>query len=425
MSKEQQWNTHLLAHQLSNGLQVVGEYTPDAVSVSLGFFVRTGSRDEPDEASSGISHFLEHMVFKGTRTLGWQQLKQEFTRIGAKKNGYTGLEWTYYYLHMLPEYLEQAVGLLSDMMTPRLDRNDFEQEKGVILNEIARDRDNPSVYARRKMLHAHFGTHPLGNPILGTPERIRVMSLEQMRNYWQRCYVANNLICSIVGNFDWQTFIAWLETCCGTWPIAPVGRILTPYEPAQSQQVVFTRPQLKQQTLLLSMPMVATNDPDYHVAQLAASILGHSEGSRLFWTLHHTGLAQSATSWLWTFQETGMLILQVLTSPEKAAHVLTVMRTELVNLLENGITEEELTRAKNKRVSAMVFSSESVYNRMYWIATDWMFLGRVSSIEEDIARVEQVTCADVIRVLQRFPLLDKQVLTAFGPLDEKTLLGSK
>ncbi len=425
MRKQLQCDLQLLTHQLLNGLQMVGQYMPDAVSVSLGFFVRTGSRDESDEASSGISHFLEHMVFKGTRTLGWQQLKQAFTRIGAEKNGYTNLEWTYYYLRIQPEYLERAVKLLSDMMTPRLDSSDFEQEKGVILNEIARDEDKPSLYARRRMLRVHFGTHPLGNPILGSSESIQAMSLQRMREYWQRRYVANNLVFSVVGNFDWHSLITQIEAYCGTWPSGPVGRMVTLYEPAQAAQVVYVRPHLKQQTLLLSLPMIATDDPDYHTAHLAASILGHAQGSRFYWNLYHKGLAQSANSRLWTFQGTGMLILEALTTPDNAPQVLTLMRTELAHLLAHGITEEELSRAKNKRTSAMVFSCESPSNRMYWLATDWMFLGRVSRVEEDIALVEQVTSEDVMRVLHRFPLLDKQVLTALGPLDEEALSASE
>lgn len=181
----QQTNTssRLFTHCLSNGLQVVGELMPDAPSVSVGIFVRTGARDEPDARVSGISHFLEHMVFKGTQRLNWQQLKQEFTRIGAEKNGYTNVEWTYYYLRVQPEYLAQAVLLLSEMMTPRLDSEDFEQEKGVILNEIARAEDQPGTYAGRLMRHAYFGEHPLGNSVLGTPDSIRAMSVEQMRDY--------------------------------------------------------------------------------------------------------------------------------------------------------------------------------------------------------------------------------------------------
>jgi predicted Zn-dependent peptidase len=183
--------------------------------------------------------------------------------------------------------------------------------------------------------------------------------------------------------------------------------MVTPYEPAQAAQVVFVRPHLKQQTLLLSLPMIATDDPDYHAAHLAASILGHVQGSRFYWNLYHKGLAQSANSRLWTFQGTGMLILEALTTPDNAPQVLTLMRTELANLLAHGIIEEELFRAKNKRTSAMVFSCESPSNRMYWLATDWMFLGRLSQVEEDIAQIEQVTSEGVMRVLHRFPLLDK------------------
>jgi predicted Zn-dependent peptidase len=130
-------------HRLSNGLQIVGQSMPDFESVALAYYVRTGARDEEGAHAAGISHFLEHMIFKGTKTLGWQALKQEFTRMGAQKNGLTSSEYTVYYLRVLNEYLDRALKLLSDMMVPRLDEHDFETEKEVIVNEIARSEDQP------------------------------------------------------------------------------------------------------------------------------------------------------------------------------------------------------------------------------------------------------------------------------------------
>ena len=165
-------------YQLSNGLQIVGQSMPDFESVALCFYVHTGARDEEDIHVSGIFHFLEHMIFKGTETLDWQQLKQEFTKIGAEKNGFTSVESIVYYLRVLGEYLDRALKLLSDMMVPRLDEHDFETEKEVIINEIARSEDLPRGFAYRRMMHAYFCKHPLGNYVLGSRESIRSMQLE-------------------------------------------------------------------------------------------------------------------------------------------------------------------------------------------------------------------------------------------------------
>src|SRR5689334_3206940 len=194
-------------HTLSNGLQIVGQPMPDFESVATSFYVRTGSRDEPDLSIAGVSHFLEHMVFKGTKTLDWQDITLEFNKIGAEINAFTSHESTVFYARVLGEYLERAVELLSDMMYPRLVESDFETEKEVIINEIARSEDQPYNLAFRRMMQTYFGTHPLGHDVLGSRESIRSMRIEQMRDYWQRRYAANNLVLSVAGNFDWNFIV--------------------------------------------------------------------------------------------------------------------------------------------------------------------------------------------------------------------------
>ena len=175
-------------HRLSNGLQIIGQFMPDAESVALAYYVPTGSRDERDPSLEGVSHFLEHLLFKGTATLDRHQPDQEFTRIGAKRNGFTSIEMTFYSIQILPEYLERGMELLSAMMYPRLVEQEFTDEKAVILNEIARAEDQPKSVALRHLLRAYFGDQPLGNNVLGTSESIRDMQLDQVRAYWQDQY---------------------------------------------------------------------------------------------------------------------------------------------------------------------------------------------------------------------------------------------
>jgi len=153
-------------YRLSNGLQIVGQPMPDFESAAVSYYVRTGSRDEPDPSIAGVSHFLEHMVFKGTKTLDWQEITLEFNKIGAEINASTSHESTVYYARVLGEYLERAVELLSDMMYPRLVESDFETEKEVIINEIARSEDQPYNLAFRRMMQTYFGSHPLGHDLL-------------------------------------------------------------------------------------------------------------------------------------------------------------------------------------------------------------------------------------------------------------------
>jgi predicted Zn-dependent peptidase len=414
--------TVFYTHRLSNGLQIVGQPMPDFESVAVSYYVRTGSRDEYDPAIAGVSHFLEHMVFKGTATLDWQQITLEFNKIGAELNAFTSHESTVYFARILGEYLDRAVELLSDMMYPRLAESDFETEKEVIINEIARSEDQPYNTTYRRMMQTYFGDHPLGHDVLGSRESIRNMRIEQMRDYWQRRYAANNLILSVAGNFNWEHIVELAERYCANWRTGDASRDSSHYEPAYAINNVMVDKKLKQQIMIIGMPSVDVRDHDYYAAMLGGSILGDSDGSRLYWNIHQRGLAESASAGLWAMEGTGIMLMEANSTPEDAPRVLKLLRAELDNLLDDGIHEDELRRAKDKLISGIVLSSESTFSRMRSLASDWVTEGRLISVEEEIERVEKVTADDVMRALHRFPMREKQVLTALGPLSEAELL---
>ena len=410
-------------HRLANGLQIVAQPMPDFESVAVSYYVNTGSRDEPDPSIAGVSHFLEHMVFKGTQTLDWQQITLEFNKIGAELNAFTSHEATVYFARVLGEYLERAMELLSDMMYPRLDEHEFTTEKEVIVNEIARSEDQPYGLAYRRMMQVYFGGHPLGHDVLGTRESIRNMRIEQMRDYWQRRYAANNLILAVAGNFDWDHLLRLAEKHADGWRTGDAGRNVEPYEPTPRNEVIVDK-KLKQQIMFLSMPSVDIRHPDYYAAMLGGSILGDSDGSRLYWNIYQKGLAESASAGIWAMEGTGILMMEANSTPEQAPRVLQMLRAELDSLLDDGVYEDELRRAKDKWISNMVLSSESTFARMRSIANDWVTEGRLLTIDEEVERVERVTIDDVLRALRRFPVRDKQVLTALGPLSEEELLSA-
>ncbi len=411
-------------HQLPNGLQIVGQPMPDFESVSVSYYVRTGSRDEPDPKIAGVSHFLEHMVFKGTQTLDWQQITLEFNKIGAELNAFTSHEATVYYARVLGEYLERALELLSDMMYPRLAASDFETEKEVIINEIARSEDQPYNLAFRRMMQTYFSTHSLGHDVLGSRESIQEMQIEQMREYWDQRYAANNLILSVAGNFEWEKVIELAEKYCSNWRTGNATRHVEAYQPAEPIKQIMVDPRLKQQILIIAMPAVDVKDPDYYAAILGSSILGDSDGSRLFWNIHQKGLAESASAGIWAMEGTGIMMMEANSTPEEAPHVLQLLQAELTSLLEDGIYEDELRRAKDKWISGMVLNSESTFSRMRALASDWVIEGRLITIDEEVERIEQVSVEDVLRALKRFPIRDKQVLITLGPLSEAELLAS-
>ena len=412
-------------HTLSNGLQIVAQPMPDFESVAVSFYVRTGSRDEYDPSIAGVSHFLEHMVFKGTKTLNWQDIPVAFNKIGAEYNAFTSHESTLFYARVLGEYLDQAVELLSDMMYPRLSEEDFTTEKDVIINEIARSEDQPYNITFRRMVQTYFGEHPLAHDVLGSRESVRNMRIEQMRDYWQRRYAANNLILSVAGNFAWDHVLELAEQHCGAWRVGDSGRDASHYEPATPLNHVMVDKNLKQQIMILAMPAVDVKDPDYYAAILGGSILGDSDGSRLYWNLFQRGLAESASAGVWAMDGTGLLLLEANSTPDEAPRVLKLLRAELDNLLDQGVYADELRRAKDKWISATVLSSESTFSRMRSLAGDWVTEGRLVTVEEEIERIEKVSTDDIMRALQRFPIREKQVLTALGPLDEAQLLSAQ
>lgn len=404
-------------HRLPNGLQLLGQRMPDLESVSLCFYARTGARDEADPALYGVSHFLEHMVFKGTARRSTEQITLDFNLMGAEFNAFTSLEQTVFYARILNEYLSKAVDLLSDMMRPRLDENDFSMERNVILEEIARAEDVPTGQAYRRLMQTFFAGTPLGHDVLGTKDSIREMSVEQMRAYHARRYGANNLIFSIAGNFEWNKVVELVEQSCGSWSDGEMGRQAASYAPERSSSNIVVKPQLRQQLILIGSPSVSVQDDDLYAAQLAAMILGDGAGSRLYWNIYQKGLAESASASLSPFDNTGMLLTFLSTTPDHAPAVLELAQAELKSLQEDSVQEDELRRAKDKLISRTVLDGDSAFSRMQDLAYTWVAEGKVRGMQDEMDRIEAVTLADVRRTLDRYPTEAKQTIMGYGPLE--------
>jgi predicted Zn-dependent peptidase len=410
-------NARFLTHQLANGLQIVGQQMPDLESVSVCFYVRTGARDEPDPALYGVSHFLEHMVFKGTAHRTTEEITLDFNRMGAEYNAYTSVEQTVYYARILGESLPKALDLLSDMMRPRLDAEDFALERNVILEEIARSEDVPTSQAYRRLMQTYFAGQPLGHDVLGTKESIGGLMVEQMRAYAARRYAANNLVLALAGNFDWQQVRDLAEQHCGAWNTGEAGRDAQAYAPSASTSNVVVKPQLKQQLMLLAWPSLSAQDEDLYAMELATMVLGDGSGSRLFWNIFQKGLAETAVASLSPLDNTGLMLAFVSTTPDQAPGVLKLVQAELESLQADGVHEDELRRAKDKLVSRTVLDGESSFSRMQDCAYTWVAKGELRSIADEMARIEAVTLDDIRRVLDRFPVTGPHVFTAYGPLE--------
>ncbi len=413
--------TRFYTHRLSNGLQILGEQMLDFESVAVAFHVRTGARDEPDPRFYGVSHFLEHMVFKGTQTRSAEEISLGFNNIGAEFNAFTSLEQTFYYARVLGENLAPAVELLADMMRPRLDQGEFNTERGVIIEEIARSEEVPARQAYRWLMKHYFAEHPLGREVLGSRESIGAMDVEWMRQYWQQRYSANNMILTLAGNFQWEQVLELAERYCSEWQSGEAGRVTQPYAPAAPITAVCTKEKLQQEQILMAFPSVGMEDPDYYAMELAAMVLGDSSGSRLFWNIRQQGLAEAAVAGLISFEGTGLIELYATTSPAHAPEVLRLMQAELRTLEKEGVHEDELQRAKDKLISQIILSAEQTTSRMQALPVTWITEGRLKSAAEEAAEVEAVTVEQVHRALARFPLTEKLTLAAYGPLEAQAL----
>ncbi len=401
-------------HVLANGLNIVGESNPSARSVALGFFVRTGSRDETPEVS-GVSHFLEHMVFKGTPRRSALDVNRDFDRIGAQYNAATSEENTIFYAAILPEYLPKAIDLLTDILRPSLRDEDFDMEKKVIIEEIGMYDDQPWWCAYDLAKKSFFADHPLGSSVLGTAASVGGLQREQMHAYFNRRYVAENIILAIAGNFSWPNVVALIEKHCGGWPTGKAPRKHIRPAPPRTAFTLVPKRKIAQEHVFLIAPAPAASSPQRHAAEILTTILGDDANSRLHWALVDPGLADSADISFHDYDGTGAFFASLICVPAKTQRNLAIFQGVLRQIQKDGVTEEEVTQAKTKLLSRVVRSSERPMGRMQALGSAWTYLGKYRSVDDELQAFDAVTSRKVGQVLERFPF-DKLTVLALGPV---------
>ena len=400
-------------HVLANGLEVVAECNDQAHSAGLGFFVKTGARDETDEIA-GVSHFLEHMVFKGTATRSGDDVNREFDEMGAHYNAGTGEEGTVYYAAVLPECRERVVELLADILRPSLRPADFDTEKQVIIEEIRMHEDQPPYGAEEKCRAAHYGDHPLGRSVYGTVESITALSVEAMRDYFKRRYSPGNIALVGSGRIDFDALVADAERYCGAWEPFEVGRALVPVEQRPGFLVVSKSSAVQQYAVQMAEGPAGT-DEDRYAANLLATVLGDDSGSRLYWELVDPGRAEHCSLGYWEYDDAGLFMGYLACDPERAADNLQRMLDVFRRAERDGISEEELSQAKSKVASRIVLSGERPRNRLFAVGGEWVQRRQYRSVRDLLAAVEAVTCDDVARLLRQYPLSENTTVS-IGPL---------
>jgi len=397
---------------LGNGLRVIAEVNGLARSVASGFFVKAGSRDE-GEGVSGVSHFLEHMVFKGTPRRDAIAVNRDFDRVGAKHNAQTSEEDTLYHVTCLPEYLPRAFEVLADILRPSLRDDDFSTEKKVIIEEIKMYQDNPMSVAYDAAKAAHFGPHPLGQSILGTVESIEGLEVGRMRDYFERKYSPANIVLAFAGKTDWHQVVALAETHCGGWSGGESARDAAPPKGTGAFLAVH-RADDQQQTLIGVSDAPPLESADRYAAQLLATVLGDHTGSRLYWALVDPGHADGAELSYQDYNQAGAFFTFLSCEPGEAQANLGRVAEVYRAVAADGLTDAELTQAQNKVLARSVLRSERPMGRLSSLGFHWTYRREYQSVAEELDAFSRVTAADVRRVLDRYPMLPMSVATA-GP----------
>ncbi|MDX2132406.1 MAG: pitrilysin family protein [Planctomycetota bacterium] len=388
-------------HRLANGLTILAECSPAAHTAAGGFFVRTGARDEPREIM-GVSHFLEHMMFKGCAGLSAEQLNRAFDEIGARNNAYTSNEITCFYADALPEQFPRALELLGRMMRPTLAPEEFEVERGVILEEIAMYHDNPFWVLFEETLERHFGNHPVSHRVLGTPQTIGAMRAEQMRAYFDARYSPDNTVVALAGNVDFEAACRQLEALTASW--SPTRADRDPRPPAIAGGTFELRSEKVTQAYVLAMcPAPAMADDRRYAASILAHVLGGGDNSRLHWSLIEPGIADDAQASFDPHDGLGDFMVFATLHPARVDEAWEILEREM-RTLSDSLEPADLERLREKMITSATINGERPHDRMQRLGRLWTYLGRYATLEEELAMLSGVTLDNLRALRGEFPV---------------------
>lgn len=385
--------------KLNCGTTVIMEKSERVQSAALGIWVRAGASDEWDEVS-GVSHFIEHMMFKGTKNRTAKQIAEDVDKIGGVFNAFTGKEATCYYIKTLSSNICKGAEILLDMLTgSKFDQEEMDRERHVICEEIKMVKDTPDDDVYDTISELVAGGNPLGRSILGTPESLAGIDRSRLVDYRDQMYARDSIVVAVAGNFDEEAIEAIFEDrLTSLRDKKPKKEIqLKPYQQSFNVKVR----DIEQTHICLATPGIALDDPRYYAFVLLNSIFGGSMSSRLFQNIREQkGLAYSVCSMNLFSSYWGFFSIYAGVSPEKAEEALDAIHYELDTLRESGVTEEELAMAKEQMKSSYIFGLESVNSRMFSIGKNKLLLDRVYAEEEVLSSFDRVTRDDIREVAE-------------------------
>ncbi|MFP4144604.1 MAG: M16 family metallopeptidase [Phycisphaeraceae bacterium] len=394
-------------HTLPNGLTIIAECNGAAHTAAAGFFVKAGTRDE-DRSVMGVSHFLEHMMFKGTDRRTADDVNREFDEIGANYNAFTSHEQTVYYAQVLPEHLPRAIDLLGDILRPSLREDDFEMEKNVILEEIGMYDDRPQWRLQDALLEAYFQHHPLSYRVLGTQESIRALTAGQMRDYFAHRYSPDNIVVAGAGRIDFARFVADIERTAGSWE--PTGATREYEAPETGRESLTMRDSRVGRHYVAAMsPGPGAQDDRRYAAKVLADVLGDTDGSRIYWALVDPGIADEADLAFVPYDQAGAYMAYASCDPDRAEEVEQKL-LETIDRFGSDIRADELERAKNKLATQVTLREESPGGRMRDLGLHWLYLEQYDALHEELEKIMAVSADDIQQLLEEFDFRERCIV---------------
>ncbi|OFV93746.1 MAG: peptidase M16 [Acidobacteria bacterium RIFCSPLOWO2_12_FULL_54_10] len=402
---------------LPNGLLVVTEQMPHVRSAALGIWLRTGSRQENPQ-KGGVSHFIEHMVFKGTKHRTAEQIARVMDSVGGHLDAFTAKECVSFNTVVLDENIQLAFDVLSDLvLNPLFDSHDIARERSVVLEEIKSEQDNPDYLLHELFTGNFWKDHPLGKPIIGTKQSVASFNRNSLLDEYSQFYQPGNMVISAAGNIHHDRIMELVEHRFRS--IQPPESAVTDIAPSISSHITLKNKQsLEQVHLVAGLPSCPIPHRDRYAWYILNTILGGGMSSRLFQNIREKqGLAYSVYSDLATYRDSGCLMIYVGTSSETVKKVIRSMMHELRDLKENGVTREELRRAKDQLKGSLMLGLESTGSRMSNIARQQMYFGRFFTLDEIIQGIEAVKNDDLSRIMLENFRPDSVSLTVLGRLN--------
>jgi predicted Zn-dependent peptidase len=390
-------NPMIVRETLDNGVRLLTEAMSHVRSVSLGVWLTRGSRDESD-AQSGIAHFVEHMLFKGTPTRTAEDIAQAIDSIGGQLDAFTAKEYASYYVKVLDQHVPLAMDILSDIvLRPALEPTDIDREKKVVLEEIKMVEDTPDDLVHEMFTQSFWEGHPLGRPILGSRETVEVFTQESLRHYFESAYTAGNIIVSAAGNLEHARIRNLVSAAFGAMNSGDSRMPDTP--PRVIPQVIVRNKDLEQSHILIGASSYPQNHEDRYSSYVMNTMLGGSMSSRLFQNIREKrGLAYSVFSGLSAYRDAGNLTIYAGCANDAVSEVIDLMVTELREMKRAPAPEAELRRAKDHLKGSLMLSLENTSSRMSHLARQEIYFDRQFGLDETLDGIEAVTADDVLRV---------------------------